>query len=37
MAGAPTYSDIVPQEGQMQEIWGVISSCIKRFARCNLP
>lgn len=32
-AGAPTYPDIVPPEGQTLEIWGVVTSCIKRFAR----
>ena len=32
-AGAPTYPDILPQEGQTLEIWGVVTSCIKRFAR----
>ena len=31
-AGAPTYPDIVPQQGQALEIWGVVTSCIKRFA-----
>ena len=31
-AGAPTYPDIVSQEGQALEIWGVVTSCIKRFA-----
>lgn len=32
-AGAPTYPDIVPPEGQTLEIWGVVTSCIKRFAK----
>ena len=32
-AGNPTYPDIVPKEGQTLEIWGVVTSCIKRFAR----
>ena len=31
-AGNPTYPDIVPKEGQSLEIWGVVKSCIKRFA-----
>ena len=30
-AGNPTYPDIVPKEGQVLEIWGVVTSCIKRF------
>lgn len=30
-AGNPTYPDIVPKEGQTLEIWGVVTSCIKRF------
>ena len=32
-AGNPTYPDIVPKENQTLEIWGVVTSCIKRFAR----
>ena len=31
-AGNPTYPDIVPKDGQSLEIWGVVKSCIKRFA-----
>jgi DNA polymerase V len=30
-AGNPAFSDIVPLEGQTLEIWGVVTSCIKRF------
>lgn len=30
-AGNPTYPDIVPKENQELEIWGVVTSCIKRF------
>lgn len=32
-AGNPAYPDIVPKENQTLEIWGVLTSCIKRFAR----
>ena len=32
-AGSPTYPDIAPPEGQTLEIWGVVTSCIKRFAK----
>lgn len=32
-AGNPTYPDIVPKENQTLEIWGVVTSCVKRFAR----
>ena len=32
-AGNPTYPDIVPTHGQTLEIWGVVTSCIKRFNR----
>lgn len=32
-AGNPTYPDIVPKEAQTLEIWGVVTSCIKRFVR----
>lgn len=31
-AANPTFPDIVPKEGQTIEVWGVVSSCIKRFA-----
>lgn len=30
-AGNPSYPDIVPKENQELEIWGVVTSCIKRF------
>ena len=30
-AGNPTYPDIVPKENQELKIWGVVTSCIKRF------
>ena len=30
-AGNPTYPDIVPEDDQSLEIWGVVKSCIKRF------
>lgn len=29
--GNPSYPDIVPKEDQELEIWGVVTSCIKRF------
>lgn len=32
-AGNPTYPDIVPKESQSFEIWGVVTNCVKRFAR----
>lgn len=32
-AGNRTYPDIVPKEGQTLEIWGVVTACVKRFAR----
>lgn len=32
-AGNPTYPDIVPKESQTLEVWGVVTSCIKRFTR----
>ncbi|MEB5964561.1 MULTISPECIES: LexA family protein [Comamonas] len=32
-AGSPSSPDIAPKEGQAAEIWGVVTSCIKRFAR----
>ncbi len=31
-AGNREYPDIVPREGQILEIWGVVTSCIKRFS-----
>lgn len=30
-AANPTFPDIEPKEGQTVEVWGVVSSCIKRF------
>ena len=30
-AANPTFPDIVPRDGQTVEVWGVVSSCIKRF------
>ena len=30
-AGNPTYPDLVPKDGQIMEVWGVVTSCIKRF------
>lgn len=30
-AANPTYPDIVPKDGQTIEIWGVVTSSIKRF------
>ena len=32
-AANPTYPDIVPHDGQTLEIWGVVTSCIKRFVK----
>lgn len=31
-AANPTYADIVPQDGQTLEIWGVVTSAVKQFA-----
>lgn len=31
-AANPTFPDIRPKDGQTIEVWGVVSSCIKRFA-----
>ena len=31
-AANPTYPDITPREGQTVEVWGVVTSSIKRFA-----
>jgi DNA polymerase V len=31
-AANPTFPDIRPQDGQTIEVWGVVSSCIRRFA-----
>jgi DNA polymerase V len=30
-AANPTFPDIVPKDGQTIEVWGVATSCIKRF------
>ncbi|WP_342133543.1 LexA family protein [Hydrogenophaga sp. OTU3427] len=30
-AANPTFPDIVPKDGQTVEVWGVVTSCIKRF------
>ncbi|MFC5521756.1 LexA family protein [Polaromonas jejuensis] len=30
-AGNPTFPDIIPNDGQTIEIWGVVTSCIKQF------
>ncbi|SCX53304.1 DNA polymerase V [Variovorax sp. EL159] len=30
-AGNPTYPDITPSDGQVVEVWGVVTSCIKQF------
>lgn len=30
-AANPTFPDIIPKDGQTVEVWGVVSSCIKRF------
>ncbi|MBF5006819.1 LexA family protein [Diaphorobacter caeni] len=30
-AANPTFPDIVPKDGQTIELWGVVTSCIKRF------
>ena len=30
-AANPTFPDIEPKDGQTIEVWGVVSSCIKRF------
>ncbi|WP_286997895.1 MULTISPECIES: LexA family protein [Comamonas] len=32
-AGNPAYPDITPLENETLEIWGVVTACIKRFAR----
>lgn len=31
-AGNPTYPDIVPKEGQVLQIWGVVLTSIKKFS-----
>lgn len=30
-AANPTFADIVPREGQILEVWGVVTNCIKQF------
>lgn len=30
-AANPTFPDIVPKDGQTVEVWGVVTSCVKRF------
>ncbi len=30
-AGNPTYPDIIPKDGQLLEIWGVVLTSLKRF------
>ena len=30
-AANPTFPDIVPSEGQLLEVWGVVTACIKQF------
>ena len=30
-AANPTFPDIVPREGQIMEIWGVVTASIKQF------
>lgn len=30
-ASNPTFPDIVPKEGQIIEVWGIVTACIKRF------
>ena len=30
-AANPTFPDIVPNEGQLLEVWGVVTACIKQF------
>ena len=30
-AANPTFPDIVPHEGQLLEVWGVVTACIKQF------
>lgn len=32
-AANPTFPDIVPRDGQVIEVWGVVTACIKRFVR----
>ena len=30
-AANPTFPDIVPHDGQLLEVWGVVTACIKQF------
>ena len=30
-AANPTFPEIVPNEGQLLEVWGVVTACIKQF------
>ena len=30
-AANPTFPDIVPRDGQLLEVWGVVTACIKQF------
>ena len=30
-AANPTFPDIVPRDGQVLEVWGVVTACIKQF------
>lgn len=32
-AANPTFPDIIPKDGQTVEVWGVVTSCIKRFVQ----
>ena len=32
LAGNPTYPPIIPNDGQSLDVWGVVTSCIRRFA-----
>jgi len=32
-AANPTFPDIIPHDGQTIEVWGVVTSCIKRFVK----
>ena len=31
-AANPTFPDIVPHDGQLLEVWGVVTACIKQFS-----
>ena len=30
-AANPTFPDIVPRDGQLLEVWGVVTACVKQF------